>query len=311
MVFFLLIVVIVFASFAVVLNQNISLEATMIQSRQMDLDKANELLVLKSVNSDGYFRINNSCPLSAQVVRLWVQDANGNSWSQPVPSSNQLILPNDERWFGPVAGAANQYRYWFITARGNQFTYLIQGGPGQDGIDGKDGSDGIAQVANGVGYLAFDFESITYFTVSGGKLTPYPSGTQSYTMPVPGNAVPNIAIGFNVTFMNDNYDYIIDGKSHLWSYFAGVPGHTTGPVWFIVSNSSATIDASYKPVKLLFNQTQFIIYYNPVNKIDTIQENFGVAAINLIFFGTLTNRITGDPIKEYGQNVPFVSIKFT
>ena len=43
MVFFLLIVMVVFASFMVILNQNTSLEQTTIQAKQLDLDRYTEL----------------------------------------------------------------------------------------------------------------------------------------------------------------------------------------------------------------------------------------------------------------------------
>ena len=46
MVFFLLIVMLVFASFMVILNQNTGLEQTVIQTRQMDNDRANEQLTI-------------------------------------------------------------------------------------------------------------------------------------------------------------------------------------------------------------------------------------------------------------------------
>ena len=284
----------------------------MIQSRQMDLDKANELLVLKGV-SNGYFQINNTCTLPAQVVRLWVQDSSGNSNSWPVPLAQQVILPNQEKQFGPMPGATDQFRYWFITARGNQFSYLVQGGKGQDGvngIDGKNGDDGKATVANGIGYLAFDFESLTYFTVNtvAGKLTltPYPSGAQSYTMP----ALSNIAIGFNVTNMKENSVYTLNSKTILWSYFAAVPGQTIGPVWFIVSNSSATIDTTYKPIPLTFNVTKFIIYYptDPLQSSFKNSQHNALAATNLLFYGDMS---IGGVTKPYGQNVPFVSIYFS
>jgi hypothetical protein len=308
MVFFLLIVVIIFASFAVILNQSTSLEATMIQSRQMDLDKSNELLVLKGV-SDDYFLINNTGTLSAQVVRLWVQDSSGNSNSWTVPLAQQAILPNQEKQYGPMSGATNKFRYWFITARGNQFSYLVQGGKGQDGIngiDGKNGNDGKATVANGIGYLAFDFESVTYFTVVNNQLTPYPSGIRSYTMPV----VNNLAIGFNVTNMNMDYNITLDPLTNMWSYFSGVPGHTLGPVWKIVGNQSATVKPN-TPITLVSNQTTFIIYALQAGTVDQQQKN-NIAAINLLFFGDLTTYHNGvtTVVHSYGQNVPFVSIKF-
>ena len=109
----------------------------MIQTRLMDNDKARELLVLISANYVGttlQFTINNSGTISGQVVRLWVQDSSGSSSSAPI--TNKVLLPNDELTItGTATGAASTIgdRFWFETARGNQFTYLIQGGKGQDG----------------------------------------------------------------------------------------------------------------------------------------------------------------------------------
>ena len=79
MVFFLLIVMVVFASFVIVLNQNTGLEQTIAQTRQMDNDRAKEQLVMLVPNytpgANAFScRINNTGPLSAQVIRIWIED---------------------------------------------------------------------------------------------------------------------------------------------------------------------------------------------------------------------------------------------
>src|ERR1039458_7833039 len=52
MVFFLLIVMIVFASFMILLNQNTGLEQTTIQTKQMDLDRYTELSTVSIANPE-------------------------------------------------------------------------------------------------------------------------------------------------------------------------------------------------------------------------------------------------------------------
>ena len=52
MVFFILIVVIVFASFLVILNQNTGLEQTTVQAKQLDLDRYTELSTVSVTNPE-------------------------------------------------------------------------------------------------------------------------------------------------------------------------------------------------------------------------------------------------------------------
>ena len=52
MVFFLLIVMVVFASFVIILNQNTSLEQTTIQAKQLDLDRYTELTTVSVTNPE-------------------------------------------------------------------------------------------------------------------------------------------------------------------------------------------------------------------------------------------------------------------
>jgi len=219
MVFFLLIVVIVFASFAVVLNQSTSLEAAMIQSRKMDLDRVRESLVLKQVQTDGTFKINNTGTFSAWVVRLWYEDSNGNYFSKDVDPSQQIIQPNELKSYVFPGGNDKQYRYWFVTARGNQFSYLAQG---EKGVDGKDGSDGYANAAAGIGSLAMDFDKFsTYYTnrqsPAGMDMIPEPDvNSKVYALTV--SNTKNIII-FHVVLYNvdpKGYDITMDSNSALY-----------------------------------------------------------------------------------------------
>jgi hypothetical protein len=152
MVFFLLVVVIVFASFAVVLNQTVNLEGTMTQTRQLDNYRSTEQLGFTGTPSydpatQGFVcNIKNIGPLSAEIVRIWVQDLSGSKPSGSLsiePSApHRTLQPNEEQTYSglvTVQGAisAHSFRFWFETARGNQFSILPgiaqQGDPGLDG----------------------------------------------------------------------------------------------------------------------------------------------------------------------------------
>jgi len=305
MVFFLLIVVIVFASFAVVLNENTSLEATMIQSRQIDLDKANELLVLKSVTG-GNFLINNSSPLTAQVVRLWYQDTNGNSIPIPVPLAQQAILPNEEKPYGQGIVPSNQARYWFITARGNQFSYLIQGGKGQDGINGingKDGANGMAEVSNGIGFIGMDFNSFRSYQTSSSPPTT-PALSYSYRISQ-GNYS---AFSLNVTNVEPTGRNItINSQSSIWALNPPTSsGATKGFNWNIAKlNGNQIIPFSGGDTKLLPNNVTVTLYFVTTSKPGQNTINTGAAAVNLLLTGTIWNTTS---TRDYGQNLPFISI---
>jgi hypothetical protein len=334
MVFFLLIVVIVFASFAVVLNQSTSLEATMIQSRQMDLDKAKELLVLKPVIADNVFWINNSGTTPAQVVRLWASDANGGNpiWQQVLPAQ-QIILPNQELPFGPLAGASGKFRCWVVTARGNQFSYLVQGGKGQDG---KNGMDGIATgalsaaVAFGIGSISMDFEHFYgYNYASSGTSVDFTSRFSGYNL-APGTSSTKIIFAVNVTNM-DPYDRQITLSSpsvffSVMPYIKNIAQPIEAAAWYIVNVNPETgaISSTFNPITFQRNQSTWLYFaalYDTVvipfqnaaksgADTSTLLPN-GVnsipAPINLALMGTVGNATVG-PQRPFGQNLPFVSI---
>src|ERR1700690_760828 len=88
MVFFLLIVMIVFASFMIVLNQNTGLEQTTIQAKQMDLDRYTELQTVSIANPETAVLnnrvyllcdITNNGTLPTELTRLWVKDITNDS----------------------------------------------------------------------------------------------------------------------------------------------------------------------------------------------------------------------------------------
>ena len=88
MVFFLLIVMVVFASFVIILNQNTSLEQTTIHAKQLDLDRYTELETVSIANPETAVlnnvvyiscSITNNGTLPTELVRLWIKDITQNT----------------------------------------------------------------------------------------------------------------------------------------------------------------------------------------------------------------------------------------
>ena len=105
MVFFLLIVIVVFACFVVVLNRTTTLRANYSQTRQVDLDKGDEQLIVSSQSTNDFFNIDtnaktvtvncmlsNTGTLPVEIVRLWVQDATNPEKveSSPIPTDEVI-----------------------------------------------------------------------------------------------------------------------------------------------------------------------------------------------------------------------------
>jgi len=169
-----------------------------------------------------------------------------------------------------------------------------------------------AYVAQGIGSLSFDFNTFAYYSVNAGtkKVSPYPTGTQSYTIPV----ASNIAYSINITNFNpQKYNITLAGNCLMWSYFPFVPGHTLGPTWKLTNNSTDTLNyLTYTPITLEYGKPTTIYFAQQDTAPDNSQKN-NLAAINLLFFGnyTTTNLGVTTTIKSYGQNIPFVSLYFT
>ncbi len=133
MIFFLLIVMIVFASFVILLNQNTSLEQTTIQAKQLDLDRYTELTtvsisdpeiaVLNHVVYVGCSIMNNGT-LPTQLVRLWIKDITQNTVDNVIITPSITLQPGHSiAYFNSAyitnASFSDQMAFWFITARGN------------------------------------------------------------------------------------------------------------------------------------------------------------------------------------------------
>ncbi len=314
MIFFLLIVVVVFAGFAVVLNQSTLLENAMIQTRQLDNEKAKESFSLKSASNNGnsfVFIINNTGVISGRVVRLWVEDEVTNySGSAAVSLDQRSFAPNDQHTCGPVTitipGSDYQnLRYWFVTDRGNQFTFVQAGSRGQDGLPGPSGAPGptgspsdSAITALGIGRIGFDFDNFRYYTANSASApTTLRPGTGSGYY-VNYNSKNDKGIVFEIHLTNVDPDNTINLNSE--TYFFGIKRDqgTYKPVIFNMctkngNNIGATTTIALPP------KTYTTLYFIG-------QPSQGTYAFNLCLAGKLGS----NPTPNFGQNIPFVIVTF-
>ncbi|MGA3291515.1 MAG: IPT/TIG domain-containing protein, partial [Candidatus Bathyarchaeia archaeon] len=133
MVFFILIVMLVFSSLVIVLNQNTGLEQTTNQAKQLDLDRYTELETV-SINNPETAVLNNvvylSCTVSdngtlpVQLDRLWIRDVSTGTVGNIALTPSVDLQPGSNSYFFKslaVSGSSysDQFIVWFITARGN------------------------------------------------------------------------------------------------------------------------------------------------------------------------------------------------
>jgi hypothetical protein len=182
MVFFLLIVMLVFASFMVILNQNTGLEQTVIQTRQIDNDRATEQLSI-SPRADGtsLFTVdadantvtvkvilNNTGTLPVQLIRLWVKDVTNSGAASALVSIEDGSLTQGQAnptYIGVVTfsetvqiGSADKFIFWFETSRGNQFTL--------DQSSGGSPSDFNRLLSGAMGDFIPDYDSFQWAEVA-------------------------------------------------------------------------------------------------------------------------------------------------
>jgi hypothetical protein len=229
MVFFLLIVMLVFASFMIVLNQNTGLEQTVAQNRRIDEERANEQLTITTQLSIPLFTsissneltvnclLNNTGTLPIQIIRLWVEDLNNSATGSQVISSALKNLPQGqaEYYTGSINlligyPTSDSFRIWFETARGNQFT--LQPSIGSQSLTDFNFNKQLSGV---FGDFLPDYNSVqwSFVTTASGLSTagPWQSG---WIIPT-GSNNQNVAFRLNMTYYGDS-TIKIDNDTILW-----------------------------------------------------------------------------------------------
>jgi hypothetical protein len=346
MVFFLLIVVIVFASFAVVLNQSTALEGTMIQTRQLDNDKANEHLTIINATKVGGIltcAIQNTGTVPAHIVRTWTSSQN---YSMSVYIAQAETKTNVQCGsFSPLSLTAGEF--WLITARGNKFVFGEgmgapgptgnpgpsgspgtsgspgpSGAPGPTGTPGRDGADGVSLsslVAQGIGSIEMNFSTFRVYSVTGNSNPWTASGYNRNGMGgSPGYSTSsgtNIAFSVNIT-NRDPYQRAITLRSNsvFWVIFPTQPTQVRCAYWYIVnvnSNNGQITNAAFTNIPIAVNQTITVTFASSsdtgaINNFGKQSSGYSGPAAAFLMLSGTFS--TGDP---FGQNLPFVTVAFS
>lgn len=319
MIFFILIVVIVLASFVTILEQNSNLEQTVAQNRQMDLDRANEQLEVIASSQpfagtnilDLTCTLNNTGNLAVQLVRLWVEDLTisqtGNLKTSTVLNPG-AILPNHVFSNIPVAGAdaqTHQFRFWFTTARGNNIS------PPNPGTVIISQNVTTSLVSQGLGSISVDTASF---------LQNHPGSSSGGTDIGVSSTRLIIPLKLTILALNfTNYDpskrtIYLSPDSYLW-----VPCMKNGGIqsvsWEIMNIVNNKISLATAPVPLPYGvPTQVYFgwdYWVPgviVNTADTDYALSGkIVGLNAVLYGKID---TANGQVDFGQILPFKALKF-
>lgn len=249
--------------------------------------------------------ITNPSSLSVQFTTLWVYTSNttytGYNFTQlsnvNIQGGAYRSLSFNMTVGGLRLGGTYNFSSWLITARGN--VVALQ----------KQVSSKIihSQTTQGIGALAMDFQSFTYYIVSGSTLTDFPTGASAYTVSSGGS---NIAFRIILTNLDQGErDITLYSNSVFFSIFPTTPQQVRGSYWYIVNVNEATgaISSTYTPVILAFNKPTAIYFASdhaikPGSPFNGAPARFtGTSPVNLALIG----QIGGTP---FGQNIPFVSI---
>ncbi len=175
-----------------------------------------------------------------------------------------------------------------------------------------------ALTSGAIGDIYLTFQTYKYYSVS--LCAPnYCLSVQGKAFSVPASATNSyVAFGVRVTDLNPQRANITLDKYTLMIQFLpptpGTGGGTArGYTWYIVSNSSNTINSNYSPITLQYGQPQTIIFassasgsftpYAPAISSGTI------VLINLVSHGCEGLRLSscGTPTYNYGQTMPYVT----
>lgn len=278
-------------------------------SNQEEADRLNENIIASrgnySVSGNEVTvraKLTNVGSVAAQIINLWVFDTDPTNQGYNYTSLNLNLNPGDvlnlvglSEVTVTVLGADPGHNFvsYFVTARGN--TVPLE----------KEKGVILAEISQGIGSIAMDFESFRYFeynSTSDFVLKDYPSGSGSYNVP----AQTNLAFGVKLTNF-DSYERTLTLNSHslIWMYFPTIGKQV---YWHIVNvNPNGTIETTYTDMSIGYGTTEFIVFaskspgtfsgQNDQNKPGSV----GPAAMNLLLLGLLESQ-------SYGQNIPFVSV---
>jgi len=244
--------------------------------------------------------LKNTGSVAVKIINLWVLDTDPSNRRYANKSVNLNLNPGDVLNFVQSslltvtilgADASHDFVSWFVTARGNTISFE------------KEQGVIVAQLSQGIGALALDFQRFRHFSYeSTQKLANYPNGTIGFN--VPKNEY--VAFGCYLTNLDPTKQtIIIDSHSLFWQ--PGRPGVSEGG-WFIVTvDVNGTINETYSSVSLIYGETKMLVFASQndlsLGSFSTLRAPNVVTTVatSLLLHGSIGST-------PYAQNIPFVSL---
>lgn len=270
------------------LSQNTLYNEAVRTRNQEDADRRNEGVVVLggnySVSGDNVtvlVVLKNAGSVAAQIINLWVVDTNQSRYANKPLNLNLNPGDVEPSWLTvtiPGADASHDFVSWFVTARGNTVPLEKE----QEGII-------VAQLAQGIGYLAMNFSSFKYYEVTGNQLGPPKSGFN-----IPGGK--DIVFSLYLTNLDEHHRNVnLTAYSLLWLYSATGAKTVSFPIAKVVNQTLVNFDFQIleygKPTKLFFG----------TDSTTATNVKGSLCAANLLLYGNIGS-------DDYGQNIPFVAV---
>jgi hypothetical protein len=281
---------------------------------QQELDVRNENVVANGNYSVSGGKVSvianltNAGPVTAQIVNLWVFDTSKQTYgfnnsvaNKPWANLTWTTLKagqvlkftsgNATKVTVPNAVSGDSFNIWFVTARGN--TIPLEKTQGQGVI--------VAQVAQGIGAIAFDFEQFWHYEFSGtpAQGNPLPSRSpKNYTISMSKYTVFHVVV---TNFDPLGKDIVLNGNSSIYIICAQKSTVKYG-TWGLVNVTANNIYPSSPAQYRLKYKNTIEIYFAglPTSFTGGVDVNTAYP-LNVILLGRKGNN-------DYGQNIPFVSI---
>ncbi len=294
------------------LSQNTLYNNTVTQTRQADLDRSNEKIVanvtVSRVDNNNVAvngNLSNDGPLSAQIVTLWVVDANPTTLqttyafksplSITLKTGNVTTLSGSTAITVPLANSpGDSLSCWFVSGRGNTIF--------KNPFFAANTVYWNANVTQGIGSISMDFAKFNHYDFGG----PPAPGTSIASYLSPSNYT--ISQGMNTLFhvvLTDmdplGQNITLDGNSSI--YIIGQNNGNT--VKFLTANLvNVTLGKIYlsspAAYTLPLSMPLDIYFYGSTATLGNLADGH-IYPVNIMLFGQKGG-------SDYGQNIPFISI---
>lgn len=304
------------------LNRDAALQDTIGQSMQLEADTSVEQLMFisQSATANGNqatvsWQMKNTSPIPIELVSLWVQ---GSSTAYGTTSVSIVLGPGESDTSSRTVTLNDAFSgsciFWFVTSRGNVLGPALgsQGPAGADGADGppgpagqpgpqgKDGESGLVSSIK-MDWLKFRYYDFGTTAPTDGAVLP----TEQTGCDLPQDHYVMIAAEFTnsdpndrtITLTSDTYVWAIDPRDNT-----GNGALKTLLSWSIVSIQNNQLDTTFTGQDLYVGTPTMVYFLDCMHTTPHTTTNPIPLSINL--YGTTAT-------DSYGQNIPFVSIKFT